>query len=246
MTNLDVIILAAGQGKRMHSAVPKVLHTLAGKPLIAHVVDIARALGPRAIRVVYGHGGEQVRRALAPVEIEWIHQAEQLGTGHAVQQAIGSVADDALVLVLYGDVPLIEADTLRHLISPLTPPTLSLLTVELTNPTGYGRIVRNSRGDVERIVEQKDATAEEAKRREINTGILTAPSRLLRGWLARLENRNSQREYYLTDVIGIASTQGEKISVVTMEDPRQVIGVNTLEELATAELLLLQLQDELS
>ena len=235
MSNLEVIILAAGQGKRMHSAFPKVLHTLAGKPLLAHVVDTARALRPRAVRVVYGHGGDQVRRALPAAEVVWILQAEQLGTGHAVQQAIGTVADDAVVLVLYGDVPLIAAETLRHLIWPLTPPTLSLLTVELSNPTGYGRIVRNSRGDVERIVEQKDATAEEAKLREINTGILAAPARLLRSWLARLENRNSQREYYLTDIVGMAVAEGVRVATHRPGTVWEVLGVNSKRELAELE-----------
>ena len=235
MSNLEVIILAAGQGKRMHSDLPKVLHAIGGKPLLAHVIDVAGDLAPRAIRVVYGHGGEQVRSALAPAPVHWIHQAEQLGTGHAVQQAIAAVADDSTVLVLYGDVPLIRADTLRHLISPSPQPTLALLTMELPDPNGYGRIVRNSRGAVERIVEQKDASATEARLREINTGIMAAPARLLRRWLARLENSNSQREYYLTDIVGMAVAQD--VAIVTHR-PRavwEILGVNSKRELADLE-----------
>ena len=235
MSNLEVIILAAGQGKRMHSDLPKVLHAIGGKPLLAHVIDVAGDLAPRAIRVVYGHGGEQVRSALAPAPVHWIHQAEQLGTGHAVQQAIAAVADDSTVLVLYGDVPLIRADTLRHLISPSPQPTLALLTMELPDPNGYGRIVRNSRGAVERIVEQKDASATEARLREINTGIMAAPARLLRRWLARLENSNSQREYYLTDIVGMAVA--EDVAIVTHR-PRavwEILGVNSKRELADLE-----------
>ena len=235
MSNLEVIILAAGQGKRMHSDLPKVLHAIGGKPLLAHVIDVAGDLAPRAIRVVYGHGGEQVRSALAPAPVHWIHQAEQLGTGHAVQQAIAAVADDSTVLVLYGDVPLIRADTLRHLISPSPQPTLALLTMELPDPNGYGRIVRNSRGAVERIVEQKDASATEARLREINTGIMAAPARLLRRWLARLENSNSQREYYLTDIVGMAAAQD--VAIVTHR-PRavwEILGVNSKRELADLE-----------
>lgn len=235
MSNLDVIILAAGQGKRMHSAVPKVLHTVGGKSLLAHVIDAATTLEPRAIRVVYGHGGEQVRNTPASAPVHWVHQAEQLGTGHAVQQAITAVADDSTVLVLYGDVPLIRPETLRQLISPPPQPTLSLLTAELPDPNGYGRIVRDSRGAVERIVEQKDTTAEEAALREINTGIMAAPAKLLGRWLARLQNRNSQREYYLTDVVGMAVTEGVKIVTHRPRTVWEILGVNSKRELADLE-----------
>jgi len=235
MSHLEVIILAAGQGKRMHSSVPKVLHTVGGKTLLAHVIDAAGALAPRAIRVVYGHGGEDVRKNLASAPVQWVHQAEQLGTGHAVQQAMVSVADDATVLVLYGDVPLIRTETLRQLISPVVQPTLSLLTAELPDPNGYGRIVRNPQGGVERIVEQKDATSVEAAVREINTGIMAVSAKLLGRWLSRLENRNSQREYYLTDVVRMAVTEG--VSIVTHR-PRtvwEILGVNSKRELAELE-----------
>ncbi len=222
--NLEIIILAAGQGKRMHSALPKVLHPLAGRPLLGHVLATARELSPRAIHAVYGYGGEQVRTIFKDEPVNWIHQAEQLGTGHAMQQAMPSLADDSMVLVLYGDVPLIRVDTLRDLLSQTRELNLALLTAELPDPSGYGRVVRHPLGKVERIVEQKDATAEEAALREINTGILVAPAARLRGWLDRLENRNDQREYYLTDVIAMAVAQG--VEVVTRQpsdvgDPRR-------------------------
>jgi bifunctional UDP-N-acetylglucosamine pyrophosphorylase/glucosamine-1-phosphate N-acetyltransferase len=235
MSHLDVIILAAGQGKRMHSAVPKVLHEIGGKPLLAHVIAAAAALAPRAIRVVYGHGGEQVRNVLASAPVHWVHQAEQLGTGHAVQQAITSVTDDCTVLVLYGDVPLIRPQTLRQLISPGPQPTLSLLSAEVPDPDGYGRIVRDARGAVARIVEHKDATADEAALREINTGILAAPAKLLRQWLARLENRNSQREYYLTDIVGLAVSDGVHIVTHRPRTVWEILGVNSKRELADLE-----------
>jgi len=232
---LEIVILAAGQGKRMYSAMPKVLHDLAGKPMLGHVVAVARSLAPRAIHVVYGHGGEQVRAAFARDELHWAHQAEQLGTGHAVQQAVPAVAENALVLILYGDVPLIRAQTLQNLISQAGANTLALLTAELHDPTGYGRIVRNATNQVARIVEQKDATADEAAVREVNTGILVAPAARLRGWLARLENRNAQREYYLTDVIAMAVADG--VDIVTRQPSAvwEILGVNNKMDLAGLE-----------
>ena len=235
MDNLEVIILAAGQGKRMRSALPKVLHLLGGRPLLAHVLGAAEGLAPRAIHVVHGHGGAQVRAAFDEPRVRWVEQAEQLGTGHAVQQAIDAVADDALVLVLYGDVPLIRIETLRALLAEAERSGLGLLTAEVADPSGYGRIVRHPLGHVERIVEQKDATPEEAAIREINTGILAARAALLRRWLARLENRNAQREYYLTDVIAMAAAEG--IEIVTRQ-PRatwEILGVNSKRELAELE-----------
>lgn len=235
MNNLEVIILAAGQGKRMHSDLPKVLHTVGGKPLLAHVIKVAHALAPRAIYVVYGHGGEQVRAACASEPVRWIPQVEQLGTGHAVQQAMTSVSDDAVVLVLYGDVPLIRPETLRHLISPAQRPTLALLTAELPDPNGYGRIVRDSQGRVARIVEQRDANPEALAVREINTGILAATARLLRGWLGRLENRNSQREYYLTDIVAMAVAEGVQIVAHRPAAIWEILGVNSKRDLADLE-----------
>lgn len=234
MNNLEVIILAAGQGKRMHSALPKVLHTIAGRSLLEHVIAAARALAPRAIHVVYGHGGEQVRAAFPHEQIRWALQAEQLGTGHAVQQAITAVASDALVLILYGDVPLIRVETLRELIAQAGA-GLALLTAELPDPRGYGRIIRHPLGNVERIVEQKDASPDEAAVREINTGILAAPAARLRGWLERLENRNAQREYYLTDVIAMAVAQD--VEIVTRQPSAiwEILGINSKRELADLE-----------
>lgn len=235
MTPLEIIVLAAGQGRRMHSALPKVLHTVGGRPLLAHVLAVAERLQPRAIHVVYGHGGEQVRAAFASAPVRWVEQTEQLGTGHAVQQAIDAVADESTVLVLYGDVPLIRAETLAGLIADVAEPALALLTAELPEPDGYGRILRHPLGHVERIVEQKDATPEEAAVREINTGILAVGAKWLRRWLARLENRNAQGEYYLTDVIALAV--GDGVEIVTREPHAvwEILGVNSKRELAELE-----------
>jgi bifunctional UDP-N-acetylglucosamine pyrophosphorylase/glucosamine-1-phosphate N-acetyltransferase len=219
----------------MYSALPKVLHALAGRPLLAHVLAAARELAPRALHVVHGHGGEQVQVAFGVESLRWAHQAEQLGTGHAVQQAMPAIGDDALVLVLYGDVPLIRPETLRNLISQAGANTLALLTAELPDPQGYGRIVRDAAGDVARIVEQKDATPEQAAVREINTGILVAPAARLRGWLARLENRNAQREYYLTDVIAMAVADGVKVVARQPAAIHEILGVNNKLDLATLE-----------
>jgi bifunctional UDP-N-acetylglucosamine pyrophosphorylase / glucosamine-1-phosphate N-acetyltransferase len=232
---LEVVVLAAGQGKRMHSDLPKVMHTLGGRPLLAHVLAAAQALGPRAIHVVYGHGGERVRGAFASAPVRWVLQTEQLGTGHAVQQAFTAVADDAEVLVLYGDVPLIARETLRDLISAARPPTLALLTAEVADPNGYGRIVRDAQGRVQRIVEQRDATPEELALREINTGILAAPAARLRGWLGRLEKRNNQREYYLTDVVAMAVADGVPIATYRPRTNWEILGVNSKRELAELE-----------
>jgi len=234
--SLEIIVLAAGQGKRMHSERPKVLHTLAGRPLLGHVLAAARALNPRAVHVVHGHGGVQVRAAFAREHgVNWVEQAAQLGTGHAVGQAIAAVSDDATVLVLYGDVPLIRAETLQNLISAPGALTLSLLTAELPDPRGYGRIIRDRGGKVVRIVEQNDANSEEAAVREINTGILAAPAARLRGWLARLENRNAQGEYYLTDVVGLAVAEGVEIVTRAPATGWEILGVNSKRELAELE-----------
>lgn len=234
--NLDIIILAAGQGKRMLSWQAKVLHPLAGRLLLAHVLATAQALSPRAIHVVYGHGGEQVRAAFANEnKINWVHQAEPLGTGHAVQQALPACAEDSQVLVLYGDVPLIRAETLQNLLAQAPASSLGLLTAILSNPYGYGRIIRHPLGNVERIVEQKDATPEEAAVREINTGILIASAARLREWLDRVENRNSQREYYLTDIVRLAVA--DDVGVVTHQPEAiwEIQGVNSKQELADVE-----------
>jgi bifunctional UDP-N-acetylglucosamine pyrophosphorylase/glucosamine-1-phosphate N-acetyltransferase len=234
---LAVVILAAGQGKRMKSHLPKVLQPLAGQPLLRHVITRARELQPDSIHVVHGHGGEQVRAALGDPDLCWALQAEQLGTGHALMQAMPGIKDDALVLVLYGDVPLIDASTLKQLIASAGPRALALLTVMLTDPSGYGRIVRNARGAVQKIVEQKDASRAQLKIREGNSGILAAPAKLLRSWLGKLKNANAQGEYYLTDVIGMAAR--EKLKVVPLIAPTlaEVLGVNDKVQLAELEAL---------
>ena len=232
---LAVVILAAGQGKRMKSDLPKVLQPLAGVPLLRHVVSRARALNPSSMHVVYGHGGDAVREILAGEKLEWALQAEQLGTGHAVMQAMPNVADDELVLVLYGDVPLIRADTLRKLIDSAGPKAMSLLTVMLDDPAGYGRIVRNARGAIQKIVEQKDAGKAQLKIREGNSGIMAAPAKLLRKWLGKLKNANAQGEYYLTDVIAMAVKDKIKVTPLIAPTVAEVLGVNDKAQLAGLE-----------
>jgi bifunctional UDP-N-acetylglucosamine pyrophosphorylase / glucosamine-1-phosphate N-acetyltransferase len=231
---LAVVILAAGQGKRMKSDLPKVLQPLAGRPLLGHVVSRARALNPSSIHVVYGHGGDAVREALVKEKLQWALQGEQLGTGHAVMQAMPNVADDELVLVLYGDVPLIDAGTLRQLIAAAGAKAMSLLTVMLDNPTGYGRIVRKS-GAIQKIVEQKDATKAQLKIREGNSGIMAVPARLLRKWLGKLGNSNAQGEYYLTDIIAMAVKDKVKVTPLIAPTVAEVLGVNDKAQLAELE-----------
>lgn len=232
---LAVVILAAGQGKRMRSDLPKVLQPLAGRPLLQHVVDTARALDPASIHVVYGHGGERVREALKGEPVSWVLQPEQLGTGHALLQVAPRLGDGERVLVLYGDVPLMRPSTLRELLERAGPDALALLTALLEDPTGYGRIVRDSRGGVRRIVEQRDAGRRELALRECSTGVMVAPARPLKRWLARLTNDNAQREYYLTDVIAMAVK--ERIAVVPLVAPSatEVLGVNDKAQLAEVE-----------
>jgi bifunctional UDP-N-acetylglucosamine pyrophosphorylase/glucosamine-1-phosphate N-acetyltransferase len=232
---LAVVILAAGQGKRMKSDLPKVLQPLAGVPLLAHVVSRARALQPSSIHVVYGHGGDAVRAAVRDSDLRWSLQAEQLGTGHAVMQAMPNVADDELVLVLYGDVPLVRADTLRQLIAAAGAKSMSLLTVLLDNPQGYGRIVRNARGAIQRIVEQKDANKAQLRIREGNSGIMAVPAKLLRRWLGKLKNANAQGEYYLTDVIAMAVKDKVKVTPLIAATLAEVLGVNDKVQLAELE-----------
>jgi len=232
---LSLVILAAGQGTRMRSDLPKVLQPLAGRSLLAHVLTTARTLGPRAIHVVYGHGGERVPAALAAADVAWVCQAEQLGTGHAVVQALPGVPDDDAVLVLYGDVPLIAAATLADLVAQLASADLALLTAELADPTGYGRIVRAGDGRVLRIVEEKDADATERALGEINSGILAAPAGRLRGWLERVGCDNSQGEYYLTDVVGLAVADGAAVVARRAATAEEVLGVNTKGQLARLE-----------
>jgi bifunctional UDP-N-acetylglucosamine pyrophosphorylase/glucosamine-1-phosphate N-acetyltransferase len=232
---LSVVILAAGQGKRMKSDRPKVLQLLAGHPLLAHVFGTAQALEPALIHVVYGHGGEQVRNSLIGPNLHWAPQAKQLGTGHALQQAMPGIPDDHVVLVLYGDVPLLREQTLQALLTLAGQKALALLTVELDDPQGYGRIVRDARGAVRRIVEQRDARPRELKIRECNTGVLAAPAKKLRGWLKRLGNQNAQREYYLTDIIAMAVSERVPVKPLVAGDPMEVLGVNDRLQLATLE-----------
>ncbi|MHB8535617.1 MAG: bifunctional UDP-N-acetylglucosamine diphosphorylase/glucosamine-1-phosphate N-acetyltransferase GlmU [Sulfuricaulis sp.] len=232
---LEIVILAAGQGKRMFSDVPKVLHRLAGQPLLAHVLASARKLTPSAVHVVYGHGGEQVREALSQAGVDWVPQAEQKGTGHAVAQAMPRVADEARVLVLYGDVPLIRPQTLQDLLAAAAPDGLALLTAELEAPAGYGRIIRDAAGRVAKIVESTDATPAEAAVREVNTGFLVAPAAKLKKWLAGLRNHNDQGEYYLTDIIAMAVAEGLSIVTRSPRNVSEILGINSKQELADVE-----------
>ncbi len=232
---LSIVILAAGQGKRMNSDRPKVLQPLAGRPLLGHVIETAMALRPEAIEIVYGHGGEQVRAEFATAQVGWALQAEQLGTGHAVMQAMPSVADDHLVLILYGDVPLIRRETLERLVALAGPRAMSLLTVELPDPTGYGRIVRDAAGRVLKIVEQKDASSAQLEIREGNTGVMVVPATLLREWLGRLRNANAQGEYYLTDIVEMAVDAKVAVEPLVAPTIPEVLGINDRVQLAEVE-----------
>lgn len=232
---LNIVILAAGKGTRMHSDKPKVLHSIAGKSMLQHVIDTATALQPTQRVVVYGHGGEMVPQALAQTSAMFVLQEPQLGTGHAVQQALPQLDNDSITLVLYGDVPLIQLDTLKKMLTDTN--SLTLLTQYLDNPKGYGRIVRNASNNVTGIVEEKDATPEQRQIQEINTGILAVPTALLRGWLGNLRNENAQGEYYLTDIVAMAAAQGVKINAVHPAHAWEVMGINSKIQLAELERL---------
>ncbi len=231
---MNVVILAAGMGKRMRSDLPKVLHPLAGRPLLAHVVDCARSLGPGRIVIVYGHGGEAVPRAIAGADLRWALQAPQLGTGHAVMQAVPHLDPSVPTLVLYGDVPLTAPETLGRLVAAAGIDRLGLLTVDLDDPTGYGRIVRED-DRIVRIVEHKDADDATRRIREVNTGILVAPTAALVRWLGALSNDNAQKEYYLTDVV--AAAVHDRVAVVSAQpaDAFETLGVNSKRQLAELE-----------
>src|SRR5262245_54605175 len=231
---LHVVILAAGQGKRMRSSLPKVLHPLAGKPLLGHVLEAARALRPEAIHIVHGHGGTAVKTAFNGAPVEWVEQSRQLGTGHALLQALPSIPRAATVLVLNGDVPLLRAASLRKLLKSAGK-GLAIMTSDLSDPAGYGRVLRGAAGRVERIVEHKDASREELAVREWYAGFLAGQCSRLAGWLAKVANRNAQKEYYLTDVIRIAAAAGAPVSAVKATDRWEVAGVNSREELALLE-----------
>ncbi|CCN85429.1 Bifunctional protein glmU (Includes: UDP-N-acetylglucosamine pyrophosphorylase; Glucosamine-1-phosphate N-acetyltransferase) [Vibrio nigripulchritudo SFn27] len=230
----SAVILAAGKGTRMYSNKPKVLHTLAGKPMAKHVIDTCSGLGAQNIHLVYGHGGDQMKTVLAEESVNWVLQAQQLGTGHAVNQASPEFADDEKVLVLYGDVPLISSETIENLLEAQPTGGIALLTVVLDNPTGYGRIVRKN-GPVVAIVEQKDATEEQKLIKEINTGVMVATGGDLKRWLANLKNENAQGEYYLTDVIAAAHDEGRAVEAVHPVSPIEVEGVNDRAQLARLE-----------
>jgi len=231
---LDVVVLAAGQGKRMHSDLPKVLHPIAGRPLLARVLDAARALDARTIAVVHGHGADKVRAAFDGERVEWVLQAEQLGTGHAVKQALPKLGRDGTVLILYGDVPLVQPATLQRLAAAARD-GLAVMTTELEDPKGYGRVVRDGAGRLERIVEEKDATGAERAIREINAGFMALDAKRLDGWLAKIGNRNAQKEYYLTDIVTLAVQDGVPVHAVKVSDASEVLGVNSKAELAALE-----------
>ncbi|MEO8467796.1 MAG: bifunctional UDP-N-acetylglucosamine diphosphorylase/glucosamine-1-phosphate N-acetyltransferase GlmU [Gammaproteobacteria bacterium] len=233
---VSVVVLAAGQGKRMHSALPKVLQPLAGRPLLEHVVATARSLKPAGIHVVYGHGGDQVLAAFeGQPDLKWAHQAEQLGTGHAVMQAMSTIPDDHTVLVLCGDVPLVGPEVVQKLVAGSAHGDLALLTAIVPDATGYGRVLRNPHGEVQRIVEQRDASEIELRVNEINTGLIALNAGALRRYLGRLTNTNAQREYYLTDVIGLAIADGKRVQDIVAESATDVLGINDRGQLATAE-----------
>lgn len=229
----QVVILAAGQGKRMNSDLPKVLHRLAGKPLIAHVVAAARAIAAEQICIVHGHGGEQVQAALSGNDLAYALQAPQLGTGHALQQALSQLTRATLTLVLYGDVPLVRPETLQALLQAAGK-GIAVLTAELDDPAGYGRILRNKAGRVTGIVEQKDATAVQRRIREINTGIMALPTARLARWLPQLKNKNAQKEYYLTDIVALAARDRVPV-VAVLADAGEIQGVNSRAQLAQLE-----------
>ncbi|TPQ42081.1 bifunctional UDP-N-acetylglucosamine diphosphorylase/glucosamine-1-phosphate N-acetyltransferase GlmU [Cupriavidus pinatubonensis] len=232
---MNIVILAAGMGKRMHSDLPKVLHPVAGRPMLAHVIDTARTLSPSRLVVVIGHGAERVREAVAADDVTFAEQVQQLGTGHAVMQALPQLDDNQPTLVLYGDVPLTTAATLKALVEAAGNTRFGVLTVEMPDPTGYGRIVRDAAGSIVRIVEQKDASEAVRAIREINTGIIVCPTGHLRRWLATLRNDNAQGEYYLTDTVERAATEG--IDIVSAQPAAlwETLGVNSKVQLAEVE-----------
>ncbi len=232
---LSIVILAAGQGKRMQSDIPKVLQPLAGTPMLAHVLDVAASLEPASIHVVYGHGGERVRELFDDGQLQWALQSQQLGTGDALQQAMPQIPDSHQVLVLYGDVPLLLADTVRGLLAQAGARSVALLTAQLPDATGYGRVLRDARGRLLRIVEQCDASAKQRLIREVYTGMLVASAGFLKACLKRLKPRNAQREYYLTDIVGMAVEQKLRIATVQAGDAAEIQGVNDRLQLALAE-----------
>ncbi len=232
---LQVIILAAGKGTRMYSSLPKVLHKLAGKTLIEHVIDSAEVLKAESIALIYGHGGEQVKKTLKNRQLSWYEQKEQLGTGHAVKQAITIIDDKAQVLILYGDVPLLGAATLNKLLLEKKDQAMAILTANLADPEGYGRIVRSSDNVIEKIVEQKDANNKEQEIKEINSGVMVVDGNKLKSWLDKIGNDNAQGEYYLTDLIELAVAEGEQVNSYIVADNKEIEGINNKIQLAELE-----------
>jgi len=232
---LRVVILAAGKGTRMRSDLPKVLHKVANKPMVEHVIDTARSLKPEAVNLIYGHGGEQLQQRIQGDDLTWVEQREQLGTGHAVQQVIPFLNDDEKVVILYGDVPLLSESTLIKLLTATQTTELGLLTMMLDDPTGYGRIVRNTDKQVTGIVEQKDASTEQLAIQEVNTGIMIADGAKLKSWLENLSNDNAQKEYYLTDIVATAAEQGVTIATAQPDATYEVEGANNRQQLAQLE-----------
>lgn len=234
MSKLSVVILAAGKGTRMYSDLPKVLHKVAGKPMVKHVIDTAKQLSADQIHLIYGHGADLLKERLADEPVNWVFQAEQLGTGHAMQQAAPFFKDDENIVMLYGDAPLITKETLERLVAAKPENGIALLTVELENPMGYGRIIREN-GSVVAIVEQKDASPDQLKITEVNTGVMVSDGASFKKWLARLDNNNAQGEYYMTDVIGLANRDGFKVAAVKADDMMEVEGANNRLQLAALE-----------
>jgi bifunctional UDP-N-acetylglucosamine pyrophosphorylase/glucosamine-1-phosphate N-acetyltransferase len=233
--DLSIIVLAAGQGTRMRSALPKVLHVLGGRPLLAHALDTAHRLGAAVVHVVIGHGAGRVRETFDQPDVHWVVQEQQLGTGHAVAQVLPDVPESRIVLVMYGDVPLITPQTLQRLLDIAARDGLALLTAVLDDPAGYGRILQDTDGAIRGIVEERDATEEQRRIREINSGFLAAPAGRLRAWVESLDNRNAQGEFYLTDVVALAVRDGVPVRGVRAENPQEILGVNDRIQLATLE-----------
>ena len=230
-----IVVLAAGQGKRMHSKLPKVMHRVAGKTMVEHVLDTAAAVSDVQPVLVYGHGGERLREGLSHRALTWVEQAAQLGTGHAVAQTLAALPDDGLVLILYGDVPLLRSASLANLLHAAETSGLAVLTVSMADPTGYGRILRDAVGNVARIVEHKDASSAELAIAEINTGIMAIAAASLKRWIPRLGNSNAQGEYYLTDCVEMAVTEGVSVKGVLCADADEALGVNNRRQLAEVE-----------
>ena len=236
--SLTTVILAAGQGKRMNSDLPKVLQLLAGRSILSHVLATANALGPQSVNIVYGYGGDLVRKEFEGSGVDWTFQAEQLGTGHALKQALPSIPKDHQVLILFGDVPLITEASLKKLLKEARGGGIALLTAELSDPEGYGRVLRNGKNEIIAIVEEKDATSEQRLIKEINTGLMVVPGEAIHGWIKELSADNQQGEFYLTDVISIASAEGLPVVGVLIEQIEEIVGINDRVQLAEAERIL--------